>query len=143
MAAKRNGQQHLSGSLSRRERQIMDVLLRRQEATATQVHAELPDPPSYDAVRTTLRILSEKGAVRRRSEGARYVYFPAVDPKTARDDALSYLVKTFFQGSSGRAALALLKRADLQVDDAELVRLQRKIEGVEEKDRHEKSGGRS
>lgn len=118
--------------LSRRERQIMDILLRRREATALQVQGDLPDPPSYDAVRTILRILTEKGATVRRADGTRYIYAPAVDPDTARQLALTHLVRTFFQGSPGRAALELLKKSDLRLDDTELARLEKKIRQSEE-----------
>jgi len=119
--------------LSRRERQIMDILLRRREATALQVQADLPDPPSYDAVRTILRILTEKGTAVRRADGTRYIYAPAVDPDTARQVALTHLVRTFFQGSAGRAALELLKKSDLSLGDAELARLEKKIQKSEKK----------
>ena len=117
--------------LSRRERQIMDILIRRREATVADVLGDLPDPPSYDAVRTTLRILTEKGATTRRNEAHRYVYAPSFDLETAREYALSHLVKTFFQGSVGRAALALLKKSDLHLDNAELAHLEEKIEESE------------
>lgn len=122
----------VSSRLSRRESQIMDILLRRREAGAAEVHADLPDPPSYDAVRTTLRILTEKGMAVRRTEGNRYLYAPAMDLDTARRDALRHLVRTFFHGSAARAALALLRDADLHLDEAELTSLERKIEGAEE-----------
>jgi predicted transcriptional regulator len=111
----------------------MDILLRRREATAQQVHQELPDPPSYDAVRTILRILTEKGVAVRRADGTRYIYAPAVDLDTARQVALSHLVRTFFQGSAGRAALELLKKSDLSMDDTELNRLEKKIQKSERK----------
>ncbi len=117
--------------LSRRERQIMDILLRHREATAQLVQADLPDPPSYDSVRTILRILTEKGAAVRRLDGTRYIYAPAVDPDTARQVALSHLVRTFFQGSAGRAALELLKKSDLSLNDTELARLEKKIQKSE------------
>jgi len=120
-------------TLSRRERQIVDILLRRGEATALDVRADMADPPSYDAVRTTLRILTEKGITNRRSEGTRYVYAPVIDPETARGDALSHLVRTFFHGSSARAALALLRDSDLGIDDTELLRLEEKIAQAEER----------
>jgi len=119
--------------LSRRERQIMDILLRRREATALQVRTDLPDPPSYDAVRTILRILTEKGIAVRRADGTRYIYAPAVDLDTARQVALTHLVRTFFQGSAGRAALELLKKSDLSINDAELARLEKKIQKSEKK----------
>ena len=75
----------------------------------------------------------KSGAAVRRSEGTKYLYAPAVDLKDAREDALSHLVRTFFQGSAGRAALALLRESDLHLDEAELARLERKIEKVEKK----------
>ena len=118
-------------SLSRRERQIMDILLRRREATALEVRKDLRDPPSYDAVRTILRILTEKGVARRRAEGPRYIYSPAFDVASAREDALRHLVRTFFQGSTGRAALALLRKSDLQLGETELARLEKKIRKAE------------
>lgn len=121
----------LTGSLSRRERQIVDILHRRREASAEQVRRDLDDPPSYDAVRTTLRILTDKGIAIRRSEGTKYVYAPAVDPATARVDALSHLVRTFFHGSTARAALALLRDADLKLDESELARIEKKISEAE------------
>ena len=93
----------------------------------------MSDPPSYDAVRTTLRILTGKGIAVRRSEGTRHVYAPAVDLDTARDDALTHLVRTFFHGSTARAALALLRDSDLQLDESELTRLEQKISKQEEK----------
>lgn len=122
----------LPAGLSRRERQIMDILLRRREATASDVRQEMADPPSYDAVRTTLRILTEKGTAVRHIDGTRYVYAPAVDPATARNDALGHLVRTFFQGSAGRAALALLRSADLQLEEREMARLEKRIQRAEE-----------
>jgi BlaI family transcriptional regulator, penicillinase repressor len=114
-------------SLSRRERQIMDILLRRREAAASDVRGDLPDPPSYDAVRTILRILTEKGVAARRTERTRHLYSPAFDLDLARDDALTHLVRTFFQGSAGRAALALLRKSDLHLTEAELSRLEKQI----------------
>jgi predicted transcriptional regulator len=113
--------------LSRRERQIMDVLLRRRQATASMVRDEIPDPPSYDAVRTTLRILAEKGYVVRKTDRPQYVYAPAIDFETAREHALTRLVRTFYQGSAARAALALLKNSDLQMDEKALNRLEETI----------------
>ena len=113
--------------LSRRERQIMDVLLRRRQATAAVVRDEIPDPPSYDAVRTTLRILAEKGYVVRKTDRPRYVYAPAIDFETARKHALTRLVRTFYHGSAARAALALLKNSDLHLDEKALNRLEKTI----------------
>ena len=101
-------------TLSRRERQIMDAIYQMGEATAQEVLDRLPDPPSYSAVRALLRILEEKGHVRHRRDGQRYVYGPVVSRDRARVSALRQLVRTFFDGSPGAAAAALL---DLSRDD--------------------------
>src|SRR5437667_2265095 len=111
---------HEDHQLSRRERQIMDALHARGNATAAEVLAALPDPPSYSAVRALLRILEEKGHVKHRRDGARYVYLPRVSPETARRSALQRLVSTFFQGSVTQAMAALLETADTELSDAEL-----------------------
>lgn len=96
------------GNLSRRERQIMDVLFQRGRATAADVQDALPDPPSYSAVRALLRILEDKGHARHEAEGPRYVYLPRHDRDKARQSAMRHLVKTFFNGSTGDAVAALL-----------------------------------
>src|SRR5436853_3961517 len=88
-----------SHSLSRRERQIMDVLYRRGEATAAEVRDDLPAPPSYSTVRALLRILETKGHVRHRLDGPRYVFEPTSSRAAERRSALAHLVKTFFDGS--------------------------------------------
>jgi predicted transcriptional regulator len=113
--------------LSRRERQIMDVLHARGQATAAEVLDALPEPPSYSAVRALLRILEEKGHARHRREGARYVYVPSTSPETARRSALRRVVSTFFQGSVTQAMAALLENADTQISDSELTKLQQLI----------------
>jgi len=114
--------------LSRRERQIMDALHQRGRATAAEVQAALPEAPSYSAVRALLRILEEKGHVRHRREGARYVYLPRAKQETARRSALKRVVSTFFQGSVTQAMAALLETADTQLSDSELHKLQQMIE---------------
>ena len=114
--------------LSRRERQIMDVLFARGSATAAEVLEGMPDPPSYSAVRATLRVLEEKGAVVHTQDGPRYVYRPAVAREEARRVALSHLVRTFFNGSVEQAAVALLRLEDTELGEAELERLRRAIE---------------
>ena len=114
--------------LSRRERQIMDALHQRGEATAAEVQAALPEAPGYSAVRALLRILEEKGHARHRREGARYVYLPRVKQETARRSALKRVVATFFQGSVTQAVAALLETADTRLSDPELLELQRTIE---------------
>jgi BlaI family transcriptional regulator, penicillinase repressor len=114
-------------ALSRRERQVMDILFRRAEATVAEVMADLPDPPSYSAVRSILRILVEKGHVTHREEGLRYIYLPAVSPDDARDQALKHVIRTFFDGSSEQAIAAVLRMSDAKLSDAEITRLQARI----------------
>ena len=109
--------------LSRRERQVMDILYRRGAATVAEVMAELPEPPTYSAVRSILRILADKGAITHREDGPRYVYLPAVSPRSAQEQALRHMVRTFFDGSAEQAVSALLRLSDGELDDAELKRL--------------------
>jgi predicted transcriptional regulator len=113
--------------LTRRERQIMDVLYRREEATVAEVLQELPDPPSYSAVRAMLAKMQEKGHVTHERDGVRYVYRPTLSRDAARATALDRLVETFFDGSEAGAIAALLDRASLELDDAALDRLQGQI----------------
>ena len=94
--------------LTRRERQIMDILFRRGRATANEVMADLSGDPSYSTVRTQLRVLEEKGHVKHEEEGLRYVYVPVVARHTARKSALRHLLDTFFDGSTEKAVAALL-----------------------------------
>lgn len=94
--------------VSRRERQILDVLFRKKEATAMEIQAEMPEAPSYSAVRALLRILEEKGHVKHREDGQRYVYLPVVAVETASRSALRHVLDTFFEGSAAGAMAALL-----------------------------------
>jgi predicted transcriptional regulator len=105
--------------LSRRERQIMDIISTRGQATAAEVTAALPDPPSYSAVRALLRILEQKGHVRHQQDGPRYVFLPTVSRDRARRSALRNLVRTFFDGSSAQAAAALIDQAQLSNEEFE------------------------
>ena len=114
--------------LSRRERQIMDSLYRRGEATAADVQEDLPDAPSYSAVRAHLRILEEKGHISHHQEGPRYIYRPAVSKERATRSALRHLVDTFFDGSSTRAMAALLDEDASDLSDDEVARLSKLIE---------------
>lgn len=116
-----------SGALSRREREIMDVVYRLGRATAQDVRDHLADPPSYSAVRALLRILEEKGHLNHHQDGPRYVYVPTVPRERARATALRQLVRTFFDGSAGAAALALLDQSS-DLSDAELAQLQALVE---------------
>ncbi|MCY4120048.1 MAG: BlaI/MecI/CopY family transcriptional regulator [Acidobacteria bacterium] len=108
--------------LSRRERQIMDVVYRQGQATAADVLDALPDPPSYSAVRALLRVLEEKGHLRHQRDGARYVFLPTVPRETARRSALARVVQTFFGGSTEAAVAALIDQSSLS--DTDLDRLQ-------------------
>ncbi len=109
--------------LSRRERQIMEIVYRKGSATAAEVHAELADPPSYSAVRALLRVLEEKGHLRHRQDGPRYVFSPTVPRDRARRTALQRVVGTFFAGSVSDTVAALLDLESAGLDDAELERL--------------------
>ena len=121
--------------LSRRERQIMDVLFRRGRASAAQVRQDLPDPPSYSAVRAQLRILEEKGYAAHDQEGPRYVYRPAVAREKAKRTAIQHLVDTFFDGSVGRATVALLDDDAARLSKAELDRLSKLVEEARRRER--------
>ncbi|MGH7500455.1 MAG: BlaI/MecI/CopY family transcriptional regulator [Longimicrobiales bacterium] len=100
--------------LTRRERQIMDVLYRRGEATVTEVQADVPDAPTYSAVRALLRKLEEKGHIEHDARGPRYVYRPTLAPEAARETALERMIRTFFDDSPGKTVAALL---DLKASD--------------------------
>jgi predicted transcriptional regulator len=117
-----------SQQLSRRERQIMDVLYANGPATTAEVLQRLPEPPSYSAVRALLRILEEKGHVTHDEDGPRYVYRPIVERDATRRGALEHLIRTFFDGSPASAAAALLESADGRLEDADLERLSRLID---------------
>ena len=114
-------------NLSRRERQIMDVLHARGQASAAEVLAALPAPPGYSAVRALLRILETKGHVKHRREGTRYVYVPRASPEVARRSAMRRVVSTFFQGSAAQAMAALFEEADVMLSEAELSQMQQLI----------------
>ena len=121
--------------LSRRERQIMDIVYERGRATATEVLEHLPDPPSYSAVRAMLRVLEDKGHLRHEQEGPRYVFIPTVPREEARSSALKRVVKTFFDGSAEGAVAALLDLEAEEIDEEALDRLARLIERAREEGR--------
>jgi predicted transcriptional regulator len=114
-------------SLTRRERQIMDVLYKLERASVAQVLAGLPGKLNYSTVRAQLRVLEDKGHVRHEEDGPRYIYFPAVPRDVARRSAFRHLVDTFFEGSVERAAAALLGGEVSRLSPEELERLQRMI----------------
>jgi predicted transcriptional regulator len=115
-----------SNELSRRERQIMDIVYRRAKATAAEVLDDLPDPPTYSAVRAALRLLEEKGLLKHEMDGKRYVYLPTTPRKQARSTALKHLVRTFFNGSPEQVVNALLEES--KPSSEELDRLAKLIE---------------
>ncbi len=108
--------------LTRRERQIMDIMYQRGSASAAEVQRDLPDPPSYSAVRAMLRLLEEKGHLRHRQEGPRYVYDPTVPRDRARRSATRRLLDTFFEGSTAQAVATLLESTS-DLSDEELAKL--------------------
>jgi BlaI family transcriptional regulator, penicillinase repressor len=119
-------------ALSRRERQIMEIIYRLGRASAAEVMEALPDPPGYSAVRGLLRVMEQKGYVRHVREGPRYVYLPTHPRQSAGKSALWQVVQTFFGGSVERAVATLLDSSDAGVSDQELQRLEALIEQARE-----------
>ena len=115
-------------NLSRRERQMMDILYQRGRATAAEIHQALPEPPSYSAVRAKLRVLEEKGHVRHEEEALRYVYLPTMARDTARRSALRHMVSTFFAGSVEETVAALLDISAADLSPKDLDRISNLIE---------------
>lgn len=110
--------------LSRRERQIVDAVYRRGRATAAEITADIPDPPTSTAVRTMLRILEDKGVLRHEQDGVRYIYLPTRPHEEARRSALMHVVSTFFGGSPEEAMATLIDLAPKDASDSELERLE-------------------
>jgi predicted transcriptional regulator len=127
--------QPLQNQLSRRERQIMDILYRLGEAGAAEVVAQLPDQPAYNSVRVTLGILERKGVVRHRREGSRYVYSPTQPAEAVRESALRHLVRTFFRGSPSKAVLTLLDSPSTRLSKEELNELAAWVEAAKREQR--------
>jgi predicted transcriptional regulator len=117
-----------TNTLSRRERQIMDILYRLGSATAAEVQENMSQAPSYSAVRALLRILEEKGHISHGYDGPRYVYAPVVSRPAAQKSALRQLVKTFFDGSTSNAVAALLDMSGNDLSESELNRLARLVD---------------
>ena len=113
--------------LSRRERQIMEVLYQCHRASVAQIRAALPDPPSYSAVRALLRILGEKGHVRHEEKDLRYVYFPTIPRERVRLAALRRMVETFFDGSAAQVVATLLDPSTARLTSDELDRIAKLI----------------
>jgi predicted transcriptional regulator len=121
--------------LSRRERQIMDVIVRRGTASVSEVLEALPDPPSYSAVRATLRILEEKGQLRHRKAGARYIYEPVEAPARLQRSILKQIIEGMFGGSTEDAFAALLDASRAELDDDQLRHLAGLIDDARRKGR--------
>jgi predicted transcriptional regulator len=127
------GAEQSESGLSRRERQIMDILYTLGRATGPEVQERLDGDPSYSTVRTLLRILERKGHVRHIEEGVRYVYLPAVERETAKKSALRRLVETFFDGSAKAAAAAFLDPGDSRLTEEDLRELETMIRQYRER----------
>jgi predicted transcriptional regulator len=121
-------------ALTRRERQIMDIIYGRGRATAGEIHRDLPDRPSYSTVRTLLRVLEDKGYLKHESDGPRYVYSPCISAENAQRSAIEQLLRTFFNNSAASAMAALLDMSSVNLSDAELKRLARLIQQAKEKE---------
>jgi BlaI family transcriptional regulator, penicillinase repressor len=119
-------QSHIN--LSRRERQIMDIIYQRGQATAAEVTENLPDPPSYSAVRAMLRLLEEKGHLRHEQDGPRYLFKPTLARDRAKKSALKQMLQTFFDGSIEQAVATLLDVSRSKISQEELDRLSKMIE---------------
>ncbi len=124
-----------AAQLSRRERQIMEIVYENGRATAAEVREQMADPPSYSAVRAMLRILEEKGHLRHEQDGPRYVFLPTVAREEASETALRRLVRTFFGGSPEGAMAALLDLEGDRLDEAALERLAGMIEEAKREER--------
>jgi len=120
-------------TLSRRERQMMDILYQRVRATAAEVHADLPDRPSYSAVRAKLRVLEEKGHIRHEEESLRYVFVPTMPREKAKRSALHHMLETFFEGSVEQTVAALLDLSAAKLSESDLDRLAGLIEQAKAK----------
>jgi len=121
--------------LSRRERQCLDVLFQRGQATVADVQEALVDAPSYSAVRATLNVLVDKGHAQHKQDGPRYLYLPAIPAGSARSAAVQHLIQTFFGGSAEEAAVALLESSDTQVSRDAIERLTRSIHSARKEGR--------
>jgi len=124
-----------SAELSRRERQVLDILYRAGRATCAEVQKMMTDPPSYSAVRTFLRILEEKELVRHEQDGARYVYIPTVERARASRSALRHVLNTFFGGSVTQAISALLDEDSKHLSEKDWQRLSVMIEEARKEDK--------
>jgi predicted transcriptional regulator len=131
----RQSSQDFPAPLSRRERQIMDIIHRLGRATVGEVMEELSGQPAYSTVRAQLRVLEEKGHLRHEEHGLRYVYLPRLPRHVVRNSALKHLIDTFFEGSAGKAVAALLGKEGFRLSDEELARISELIEKAKKEER--------
>lgn len=122
-------------ALSRREREMMNIIFTKGRATATEVMDSMKDAPSYSAVRATLRVLEQKGHLKHQHDGTRYVYAPTVNREKARQSALDQLLRTFFDGSAANVVATLIERERDNMTDDELVQLSRLIDDARQEGR--------
>jgi BlaI family transcriptional regulator, penicillinase repressor len=130
-----NGVGQRLSKLSRRERQCLDILFQRGQATVADVQAALADPPGYSAVRATLNVLVDKGHAEFKQDGPRYVYLPTIPAGSARTAAVQHLVETFFGGSAEEAAVALLQLADTKLSRNTIEKITRGIQAARKEGR--------
>jgi len=124
--------------LSRRERQLLEVVYRSDGQSVAQIREKLPDPSSYSSIRALMQILEDKGFVRHEKNGKRYVYFPTIAKQRAKNDALQHLLKTFFNNSVSTAVAALLELPDAELDEGDIKEIQKMIKSS----RSEKRSGK-
>ena len=117
------------GNLSRRERQIMEVLYRQNGATIAEILADLPNPPSYSAARTTTNILERKGYLRHVQKGKSYLYHPLTSRRKARQEAIGHLISTYFENSLEKAVTAMVKLHGKDLSAEVIARLEKAIRG--------------
>lgn len=122
-------------NLSRRERQIMDIIYEQEEATAARVLELLPSPPSYSTVRALLRVLEEKGHLKHKQDGPRYVFIPTMPREEARQNALKHVLKTFFDNSTEEVIAALLDISDEELSGEDYQRLSELIKKAQQEGR--------
>ncbi len=123
-------------AMSRRERQIMEIIYSRGRATAAEVHRELPDRPNYSTVRTLLRVLEDKGFLTHESDGPRYVYSPCIPAENAQRSAIEHLLRTFFNNSAANAMAAMLDMPSANLSESELKRLSLLIQQAKNKEKN-------
>lgn len=128
----------MSQNLSRRERQIMEIVYELGEASAKEVEERLPNAPSYSAIRATMAKLEDKSFLAHREQDLKYIYYPTIEHEDARSTALQRLLKTFFSGSAKQAMSTLLDMSVDEVSEAELVEMKRMIENARKAKQHNK-----